>query len=303
MPYSWSYGRTPAVRDGTRWRLAVWGLRVIGAGLAVVVIGLLGLVVSTGVGQAVLAVGMGVYLVGVVITVVGIALIYHVTPSPRPKFLDLRWSLILDAVHVRAEGANGRVRGPGFPDGIQPVPSRVEDVRRSSHWKIAVWGVRATGLGMGVVAAGLITLAASTSVGASILVVGVGIYLVGLATNLVEVRRAYGDARPPRPAYAEVQRAVVHDALRLRRGSRTAPRNGARDAIRGLSGLASTTPRDPFTRGERVTRVTPFGRSSIAEVSVRGEIAGAACETPSGQLAIVRRVASQRRGAHTANAL
>jgi hypothetical protein len=205
----------PDVRNGTRWRLAVWGLRVIGPGLAVVVIGLLGLVVSTGAGQAVLAVGMGVCLVSVVITVVGIILIYRAAPSPRRNFLYLRWSLILNTADVRSAGATGRVKGSGFPEELQPVPSRVEDVRRSPHWTPAVWGVRATGLGMDVVVAGLITLMASTSTGESILAVGVGIYLVGLTTNLVEVRRAYGDMRPPRPAYAEVQRAVVHDALHI----------------------------------------------------------------------------------------
>jgi len=53
-------------RISKSWRLAVWGLRVIGPGLAVVVIGLVTLPWSTGTAQAILAVGMGIYLVGVV---------------------------------------------------------------------------------------------------------------------------------------------------------------------------------------------------------------------------------------------
>lgn len=92
---------------------AVWGLRVIGPGLAGVVAGLVALLWSTGTGQAILAVGIGIYLVGVVITVVGIVLVYREVPPPRPNFINLRWSLLDDAVHARPASAGQRAEGPG----------------------------------------------------------------------------------------------------------------------------------------------------------------------------------------------
>jgi hypothetical protein len=55
--------------------LAVWGLRVMGSGLAVVAVGLVALVWSRGTGQAMVAAGIGIYLGGVVITVAGIVLV------------------------------------------------------------------------------------------------------------------------------------------------------------------------------------------------------------------------------------
>ena len=90
------------LRRSAHWRLAVWGLSVMGSGLAVVAVGLVVLVWSRGTGQAMVAAGIGIYLVDVVITVAGIVLVYREVPPPRPNFLDLRWSLLHDAVHARS---------------------------------------------------------------------------------------------------------------------------------------------------------------------------------------------------------
>jgi hypothetical protein len=198
------------------WRLAVWGLRVIGPGLAVVVIGLVALPWSTGTAQAILAVGMGIYLVGVVITVVGIVLVYREVPPPRANFIWLRWSLLHDAVHARSASAEQWVEGPGHLDGCHARSPSMEDVRRSAHWRPAVWGVRVMGPGLALVVAGLVTLLWSTATGKAILAAGIGIYLVGLVFSLVEVRWAYADVQPPRPTYARVQQTLLHDALHAR---------------------------------------------------------------------------------------
>ena len=84
----------------------------MGSGLAVVAVGLVALVWSRGTGQAMVAAGIGIYLVGVVITVAGIVLVYREVPPPRPNFLDLRWSLLHDAVHARSASAGSGPRAP-----------------------------------------------------------------------------------------------------------------------------------------------------------------------------------------------
>ena len=204
------------LRHSAHWRLAVWGLRVIGPGLAVVVAGLVALVWSRGTGQAILAVGMGIYLVGVMITVVGIVVVYSEVPPPRPNFIQLRWSLLHDAVHARSASAEQWADGTG-PFGKRHAQSpHMENLRDSAHWRLAVWGVRVMGLGLTVVIAGLVALLWSTATGKAILAVGIGIYLVGVVLTLVEVRCAYGEAQPPRPDYARVQQTLLHDALHAR---------------------------------------------------------------------------------------
>ena len=133
------------LRNSSHWRLAVWGLRVMGPGLAVVVAGLVTLLWSTAAGQAILAVGMGIYLVGVVITVVGIVLVYREVPPPRPNFIWLRWSLMHDAVHARSASAEQVAEGTG-PLGERPAePTHMEALRHSAHWRRAVWGARVMG--------------------------------------------------------------------------------------------------------------------------------------------------------------
>jgi hypothetical protein len=188
----------------------VWGLRVIGTGLAVVAAGIVTLAFgSTATAKAVLAGGVGVYLVGVVVTVVGITLVYRDVPPPRPNFFNLRWFLLRDAVHARS-ATTGQWTEVAGPLGERP---RMEDLRRSGHWRPAVWGVRVMGTGLAVVIAGIVTLAWSTAATKAILAGGVGIYLSGLAFTLVEARCAYRDVQPPRPNHAWVQRTLLHDAL------------------------------------------------------------------------------------------
>ena len=160
---------------------------------------------------------MGIYLVGVMITVVGIILVYRGVSPPRPNFIWLRWSLLHDAVHARSASAEQPAEGTG-PLGERHAQSpHMENLRRSTHWRLAVWGVRVMGPGLAVVIAGLVTLLWSTATGKVILAVGIGIYLVGLVFSFVEVHRAYADVQPPpRPNYARVRQALWHDVLHAR---------------------------------------------------------------------------------------
>src|SRR5450759_2758296 len=73
-------------RDSSQWRLAVWGLRVIGPGLAVVVAGIVALPWSTGTGQAILAVAIGIYLVGLALAFVEVRRAYGEVQLPRPDY-------------------------------------------------------------------------------------------------------------------------------------------------------------------------------------------------------------------------
>ena len=170
----------------------------------------------TAAGPAVLAVGMGIYLVGVVITVVGIILVYREVPPPRPNFIWLRWSLLHDAVHARSASVEQPAEGAGPLAERRARSLHMEDVRRSAHWRLAVWGLRVMGPGLAVVIAGLITLLWSTVAGLAILAVGIGIYLFGLVLSFVELHRAYGEVQPPRPSYARVHQALLHDTLHAR---------------------------------------------------------------------------------------
>ena len=202
--------------NGSPWRLAVWGIRVIGPGLAVAAAGLVTLLWSRGTGLAILAAGMGIYLVGVMITVVGIILVYREVPPPRPNFIQLRWSLLHDAVHTRSTSAEQRAEGTGPFGDRDPASPHLENLRHSAHWRLAVWAVRVMVPALAVLIAGLVTLLWSTAIGRATLAVGIGVYLVGLAFTLVEVRRAFGEVQPPLPAHALVQRTLLHDALHAR---------------------------------------------------------------------------------------
>jgi hypothetical protein len=204
------------LRHSAHWRLAVWGLRVMGAGLAVVIPGLITLLWSTAAGPAILAVGMGIYLVGVVITVVGIFLVYVEVPPPRPNFIWLRWSLLHDAVHARSASAEQVAEGTGPLAERHAQSAHMDNLRHSAHWRLAVWGVRVMGAGLAVVVAGLITLLLSTAAAQAILAVGMGIYLFDVVLSFVEVHRAYGEVQPPRPNYARVRQTLWHDALHAR---------------------------------------------------------------------------------------
>ena len=50
----------------------------------------------------------------------------------------------------------------------------MENLRHSTHWRLAVWGVRVTGPGLAVVMADLVTLVWSTATGKAIVAVGIG---------------------------------------------------------------------------------------------------------------------------------
>ncbi|HEX7462681.1 MAG TPA: hypothetical protein VF317_10950 [Dermatophilaceae bacterium] len=200
-------------RESIHWAQAVWGLRVMGPGLSVVLVGLATLLWSTSTGQAILAVGMVIYLVGVAITVTGIVLLYRELPPPRPNFINLRWFLLHDAVHARTARAEQLSEGRlGEP---HAQSTDIGSLRHSVHWRPAVWGVRVMGLGVAVALAGLIALLLWSTAGKAILVVGLGIYVVGAALAFVEASRAYTEAQPPCD-YARIQRILLHDALRAR---------------------------------------------------------------------------------------
>jgi hypothetical protein len=225
----WSPARVPGtiacvdkvtdLRTSQHWRQAVWGLRVMGPGLAVVLAGLVALLWSTGAGETILAVGMGIYLVGVVITVVGIVVVYRRVRPVRPNLIELRWSLLYDAVHARPATAAQLAVGADPLGDRHTEASRVEEaekLRRSPHWRLAVWGVRAIGPGLAVAVAGLIALLWSTATATAILAVGLGIYFVGLIFSFLEVHWAYGDVKPLHPNYARARRTLFHDALHAR---------------------------------------------------------------------------------------
>ena len=95
-------GDEPAnLRNSAQWRLAVWGLRLAGCGLFVVVAGIISQVWSTSDGLTILAVGMATYLVGVVVIFIGFIPAFKALPTPRPSFWRLRWALMRDAFHAR----------------------------------------------------------------------------------------------------------------------------------------------------------------------------------------------------------
>jgi hypothetical protein len=203
-------------RDSAHWRLAVWGLRVMGSGLAVVGVGLVTLLWSTIAGQAFLAVGMGIYLVAVVTTVVGIVLVYREVPPPRPNLIWLRWSLLHDAVHTRSASTDHASEGSSPVAAGRTQSPLIESLRHSAHWRLAVRGYRVMGTGLAVVVAGFTTFLWSRTAGLVVLAVGFGIYFVSVVFTFVEVHRACDDVQPPRPDYALVQQRLLHDALHAR---------------------------------------------------------------------------------------
>lgn len=90
------------LRHGAHWRLAVWGVRAMGPGLAVVVAGFVALGWSTATGKAILAVGIGIHLVGVVFTFVEVRWAYEGVQPPRPDYARVRQTLLHDALHARS---------------------------------------------------------------------------------------------------------------------------------------------------------------------------------------------------------
>jgi hypothetical protein len=91
-----------SLRHSAHWRLAVWGLRAIGPGLAVVIAGLVALLWSTGTARAILAVGIGIYLIGLVLAFVELHWAYGEVPAPRPTYARVHQVLLHDALHARS---------------------------------------------------------------------------------------------------------------------------------------------------------------------------------------------------------
>jgi hypothetical protein len=213
-----------SLRNGGAWRLAVWGLRVMGTGLGVVVAGLIALLWSVTAGRAMVAAGIGIYLVGVVITLVGILWIYRRVKPARPSFLDMRWALLHDAVRPRPASAeqpmsagqpiNGSARAE--PHTQPPDGEDAASLRYSDHWRMAVLGVRLMGPGLVLVAGGLVSLLWSTATGKAVLAAGIGLYLIGMVIMLVGLIRVSGEVQPPRPDRARTQKTLLHDALHAR---------------------------------------------------------------------------------------
>ena len=90
------------LRHSAPWRLAVWGLRVMGSGLAVVIAGLAALLWSTATGKAILAAGIGIYLIGLVFTLVEVRRVYGDVPPPQPKHSRVQRALLHDALGARS---------------------------------------------------------------------------------------------------------------------------------------------------------------------------------------------------------
>lgn len=203
-------------RTCAHWPWAVWGIRVMFAGLTIVVIGLVALLLSADAAREILAVGVGIYLIGVVICVAGIALVYREVPRPRPNFLNLRWALLHDAAHGGTAESVARADASGLRVDRRSKSPNDDDIRRSIHWRPAVWGVRVMGVGGVLVVVSFVMLALSTGAGKTILAVGVGIYVVGLAFTLIQLIRAHKDAPESQRNHARVQRILLHDALHPR---------------------------------------------------------------------------------------
>ncbi len=94
--------RLENLRHSAHWRSAVWGVRVMGPGLAVVIAGLITLLWSTGAGQAILAVGIAIYLVGLALSFVEVHRAYGEVQQPRPDYARVRQTLLHDALHARS---------------------------------------------------------------------------------------------------------------------------------------------------------------------------------------------------------
>jgi hypothetical protein len=95
-------GEPADLQQNGHWRMAVWALRVGFVGLAVAIVGLIGL--TTGVTPWVLGVGMIIWLAAAAVTLSGFLSARHRLPEPRPGFWSMRFMLIHDTVHARSSG-------------------------------------------------------------------------------------------------------------------------------------------------------------------------------------------------------
>jgi hypothetical protein len=89
-------------------------------------------------------------------------------------------------------------------------------LRGSAHWRLAVWGLRLAGCGLGVAVAGLVTRVWSTGTGLSILAVGVVTYLIGAALVFTGLIPAFRALPRPRPSFWRLRWVLMRDALHAR---------------------------------------------------------------------------------------
>lgn len=84
----------------------------------------------------------------------------------------------------------------------------------SAHWRLAVGGLRLSGLGLFAAVGGLVTRVWSAGIGLTILAVGVGVYLVGVVVVYTGFIPAIRELPKPRPSFWRLRRLLVRDALR-----------------------------------------------------------------------------------------
>ena len=87
------------LRHSSHWRPAVWGVRIMGTGVAVVIAGIITLAWSTAATKTILAVGAGIYLIGLGFTLVEARWAYDEVQPPRPNHAWVQRTLLHDALH------------------------------------------------------------------------------------------------------------------------------------------------------------------------------------------------------------
>ena len=151
----------------------------------------------------------------------------------------------------------GQTRGPRALAPVvdarhNPCMDEETNLRHSSHWKWAAWGVRVMGPGLAFVIVGLITLLWSTAIGTAILAVGILVCWVGSVLSFVEVHQAYGDVQPADP--------TTHGSGR--RSCTTQRTPGRRSRIAPCNAGGSVRPAGPGSR--------PTGRHVSPQYDLKG---------------------------------
>ena len=89
-------GKPVELQRNGHWKTDVWALRVGLLAIAVIVVGII--VLSSGGTPWVLATGVIFWLACAVVIATGFLLTLHDLPEPRPGFWSMRWRIIHDAV-------------------------------------------------------------------------------------------------------------------------------------------------------------------------------------------------------------